>query len=112
MLKNPIIKQTIHIRRHGGETHSSLIIELETEHGIDLFAAIKAACIEYCNTPDGKRFYRKKNHHTFNYGDFSNKVPNTICEKHGFRITSCATLRDEDEEDYDTRLVTDEDIID
>lgn len=51
----------------------------------DLEFAIHMAVLEYCATADGMRTQYSKT--GFTYQDFVDRVPNSICEKHGFLKT-------------------------
>lgn len=48
----------------------------------DVLAAIEAACTEYIKTEEGARIC-DKNCGFFNWGDFVDYVPDSICLKHG-----------------------------
>ena len=62
-----------------------LAIKIEvTKQNIDLKQAIKDACREFVVTPEGFKLYNK-NHKQFNWQHFAANVPNTICEKYGFK---------------------------
>lgn len=50
----------------------------------DLKAAVEAACVEYCQTEEGRETY-EGNCNCFNWADFEAYVPDEICEKHGFK---------------------------
>lgn len=50
----------------------------------DLKAAVEAACVEYCQTEEGRNTY-EGNCNNFNWADFDVHVPDEICEKHGFK---------------------------
>lgn len=71
--------------------YGSLIIELTIlNKDIDVEEAIKSACKEYLATDEGKQVYAE-NSNCFNWGDFSDYVPNEICRKHGFLIVDSKT---------------------
>ena len=87
-LRNPIVKHTFvacEVSIADG-IQQTLVIELEAEHGINISAAIASACSEYCQTKEGRKVY-ESNNRCFNWGDFDLNVPNSICEKYGFRKT-------------------------
>jgi hypothetical protein len=69
----------------------------------DIRVAVQSACNEYVRTPEGKKNY-EYNCSSFNWGDFG-YVPNSICEKYGFRQVS-SDINDFDV-DWDEELVTD-----
>ncbi len=60
------------------------VIVLDVNEGVNAKKAVLAACREYCQTEEGKNTYIG-NCDSFNWGDFDAYVPNSICEKHGFR---------------------------
>lgn len=74
----------------------------------DLFAAIKAAATEYCQTEDGKKTYIG-NCHCFNWGDFDLHVPQDICKKHGFQKIDALVA--DSEVNFDEDLVNEDDVI-
>lgn len=49
----------------------------------DIVPAIKAACQDFLNTPEGRKEW-DYNCSNFNYGDFDSSVPNSFCIPHGF----------------------------
>lgn len=68
----------------------------------NLKTAVKAACEEYIQTPEGKETYMY-NCNNFNWADFWTNVPNKICSKHGFcKMTESDTC---EEVDWDEQLV-------
>lgn len=73
----------------------------------DLKAAVKAACTEYCKTPEGLETYRYNCNH-FNWADFAMSVPAEFCEKHGFKFVQ-SNVSDEDV-NWDEQLVDDDEI--
>ena len=67
------------------QKYPQLAIKIEvTKQNIDLKQAIKDACREFVVTPEGLKLY-SKNHEQFNWQHFAANVPNTICEKYGFK---------------------------
>lgn len=57
---------------------------LKANDSINVTEAVKAACTEYCSTPEGRKTF-EGNCDNFNWGDFDAYVPNEICEKYGIR---------------------------
>ena len=57
------------------------------DFSLDIRAAVKAACKEYCQTEEGRDIYNDSGK-TFDWLDFINGVSNAICKKHGFEIVS------------------------
>ena len=81
------------------QKHQPLAIKIEiTKQNIDLKQAIKDACREFIVTPEGLKLY-SKNHEQFNWQHFAANVPNTICEKYGFKKVQSEIEWDTDEED-------------
>ena len=68
-----------------GVNQRILTILLDVEDiNVDVVPLVKEACMEYINTKEGKAVY-EHNSECFNWADFEVNVPNSICEKHGFR---------------------------
>lgn len=74
---------------------------------IDIRKAIKAACTEFVQTPEGKRIY-EHNCGCFNWADFASSVPAEICEKHGFRCNQY--INNDIEVNWDEHLVDDDEL--
>lgn len=82
---------------------------LDQRPGFDIRQAVKAACLDYVGTEDGRKTY-SYNCGCFNWADFACNVPNEICRNHGFeRICS-----DEEsmEVDWDEQLINEDDVED
>ena len=83
--------------KDGYEPNNSIVIQLEftnsntAYHGIT--AAAKAACEEFLETSQGKESL-EHNNGCFNWVDFANEVPTSICEKHGFSISNIVEIDD------------------
>lgn len=100
------------------------VIQIRTSLSDDeLIPAIKAACQDYLNTPEGRKDW-EFNCNNFNYGDFDTDVPNDFCIPHGFMKLNgvsdildldfneqLASLDEEDEEDEKIVNETDDIII-
>ena len=50
----------------------------------DLVSAIKKASTDFCKTEEGRAVY-EYNCSCFNWADFEASVPNSFCEKYGFK---------------------------
>jgi len=72
------------IERDGISFRSNVIILDVFEKVDDIVEACKEAAREYLTTKDGVQDYARNNE-SFNWGDFIMDVPNSICEKYGFR---------------------------
>lgn len=82
--------QIIQAIRRTAHVTSAVNITLEfPDENFDIKAAVRAACTDFCKTETGREIY-EDNCHEFNWVDFSQNVPDEICESHGFRRTSCA----------------------
>lgn len=57
------------------------------DQNFDPATAIRAAAAEYCATKTGQKKI-KDNGGSFNWGDFVDHVPDTVCKKHGFTVFS------------------------
>lgn len=72
------------IERDGLSVRTLTIFLQILQPGIDVVQAVKNACTEYVQTPEGANVY-SYNCGSFNWADFVSNVPNEICEKYGFR---------------------------
>lgn len=54
------------------------------QEDINIEEAVINACIEFYYTTEGEKSVKREDG-WWNWQDFYNKVPNEICEKHGFR---------------------------
>lgn len=86
----------------------SCVIVLDVKEGIDVKEAVLTACKEYCQTEEGKNTYIG-NCNCFNWGDFDACVPNSICEKHGFRKINFEV--NTENVDFDEQLVLETDVF-
>lgn len=50
----------------------------------DLISAVRDAAAEYCKTEEGWNLFEYHSF-SFNWEDFAQAVPNSICKKHGFQ---------------------------
>jgi len=72
------------------EPDNSIVIQLDRVDSAvyhNIASAVKNACCEFLETPQGKKVL-KHNNDCFNWVDFVNEVPISICEKHGFTISN------------------------
>lgn len=56
----------------------------------DAQSAVKSAVSDFLKTARGKEALKETNG-SFNYGDFVNFVPDTICKRHGFTVEDVIT---------------------
>ena len=107
MLRNIVV-----IRRDGFDIKIITIIVDVPSFDFDLKAAVQAAATDYVKTPEGRRTY-EGNCSEMNWADFSWSVPNSFCEKHGFKRIETAVLDDLvvnwDEDLIDESQIYDED---
>jgi hypothetical protein len=90
---------------HDGLNTRSMSIQIEAlQPNLDIRQAVINACTEYVQTPEGKSIY-EYNCHCFNWADFVSNVPNSLCEKHGFRRLNDHVS--DIEVDWDEHLVND-----
>lgn len=102
-----MLKTIVAIEQDGMEVRAlALNFDVPSED-FDLKAAVKAACTEYCKTPEGLETYRYNCNH-FNWADFAMSVPAEFCEKHGFKFVQ-SNVSDEDV-NWDEQLVDDDEI--
>lgn len=81
----PYIRKTVLSMERDGFDVRTLILNFEIPHkDFDLFSAVKAASLEYCQTSGGKETFIG-NCNCFNWADFDVHVPDELCEKYGFR---------------------------
>lgn len=79
-----MIRTILALERDGFDMRT-LILNFDVPHkDFNLFSAVKAASLEYCQTEDGRKTY-KGNCNCFNWADFDVYVPDDICERHGFK---------------------------
>ena len=97
------MQQTIIAKYHDGTGWNALGIVVEHEDAeLDVVAAIKAAAAEFVATPDGEKAIEEAKG-DFNYGDFVQNVPNSVCENHGFTVVD--TFATNLVVDHDERLI-------
>lgn len=99
--------RTVVAREMGGVGGRVLVLNFEVpEEAFDLFGAVREACSEYCETPEGQRIFQG-NCDYFNWEDFSTNVPEEICRRHGFSFMRsvlpdvCVDLAEQLVEDFD-----------
>ena len=54
------------------------------DESIDVLEAIKLVVKGFINTKEGRTIY-EDNNNEFNWGDFIRFIPNSMCEKYGFK---------------------------
>lgn len=59
---------------------------LVSDPDLDFKACIRAAAVEFLQTPEGQRILAH-NCGAFNWGDAIEELPEDLCLKHGFRIS-------------------------
>ena len=62
-----------------------IVIKHENRDGFDVLQAARDAAAEFCGTTRGEAEIAA-NSGAFNWGDFVNSVPDSICKKHGFTV--------------------------
>lgn len=72
------------------------------DESTDLQSAVRKACSEYMKTSDGAESYYTVKGECFNWADFWDDVPNSICEKYGFRKIN--NIVSDDDVDWDEQL--------
>lgn len=78
--------RTVVAREMNGIEGRILVLNFEVPgEAFDLFKAVRKACREYCETPDGQRVFQG-NCDYFNWEDFATHVPEEICRRHGFSL--------------------------
>lgn len=81
----------------------TVLLELHTAlPDNEVIPAVKAACQDYLNTPEGRKQW-SDNYGSFNYGDFDIYVGNEFCEPHGFAKVTEETFSAIDD-DFNTVL--------
>lgn len=88
-----MLRNIVAVRRDGFDVKILTIIVDVPSFDFDLKAAVEAAATDYVKTPEGRRAY-EGNHSEMNWADFSWSVPNSFCEKHGFKRIETAVLED------------------
>lgn len=106
-LKQNSVTTNIMMRDQDGLNIKIYFVSLTHLATIDIIEAVKAACLEYCKTEEGKDTYRH-NCDNFNWGDFLLCVPDEICAKHGFTKEEHSDVV---EVDYNEQLVDSSDIL-
>ena len=103
------------IERDGWDLRTLTIVFEVPDEAFDLVEAVKKASTEYCLTENGRATY-EYNCHSFNWADFVMSVPNSICEKYGFKVVVDGILSDIevnwDEELVDSSQFDDEENVD
>lgn len=88
-----MLRNIVAVRRDGFDVKILTIIVDVPSVDFDLEAAVKAAATDYAKTPEGRSVY-EHNHSEIDWYDFSWSVPNSFCEKHGFKRIETAVLDD------------------
>ena len=79
-----MLRNIVAIRRDGFDVNVfTFIVDVPNAY-FDLESAVKAATIDYLKTPEGRRVF-ERNCCEMNWADFCFYVPNSFCEKHGFK---------------------------
>lgn len=92
-----------------GLDSNTILLDLRTALPVDeVLPAVKAACQDYLNTPEGRKQYAD-NCGNFNYGDFNLYVRNEFCKSHGFTKVETDDF-DAIDDDYNTCLGEPEDV--
>ncbi len=84
-----MLRNIIAIEYDGRETRAISISFEVPDKDFDLVSAVRKAAMDFCRTEEGSRVY-EFNCNCFNWADFEVSVPNSICEKYGFKkVDSC-----------------------
>ena len=89
--------------------HFTMLLEIlspDIKTKEDLVKAVNAACTDFVKTEEGKKIY-EYNCKCFNWTDFESKVPDSICEKHGFKKIRNPKYEIEFTVNWDEHLVDD-----
>ena len=93
------------IERDGLDIHVQTILFEVPNENFNLEYWVRKAAADYCRTEEGRSLY-EYNCGYFNWGDFAAAVPNSFCEKYGFRKIEEGVLSDITV-DFDELLVED-----
>lgn len=104
-----MLRNIVAVKRDGSDVRVITILCEVPDARFYLPAAAKAAAIEYCHTEEGRAVY-KDNFKQFDWTDFEFYVPNSICEKHGFKVVKTALSHEE--VNWDEQLVHEDDLED
>lgn len=70
---------------YDGREMRTLTVSFEIpDASFNLMRAVCKAATDFCNTAEGRKIY-SYNCRNFNLADFETSVPNSFCEKYGFR---------------------------
>lgn len=104
-----MLQTVVAIERDGLDVRTlTLLFEVPDEH-FYLEYWVRKAATDYVKTEEGRRVY-SYNCHWFNWADFAMSVPNSFCEKYGFRMVD--TALSDITVDWDEQLVDDSQIED
>jgi len=79
-----MIRNLIAIEYDGREMRAISITCEVPAADFDLVSAARKASTDYCKTEEGQALY-EYNCSCFNWADFEMSVPNSFCEKYGFK---------------------------
>lgn len=96
------LKSIVAIERDGFDIRAFAMEFDVFDESTDLQSAVRKACSEYMKTSDGAESYYTVKDECFNWADFWDDVPNSICEKYGFRKMN--SIVSDDDVDWDEQL--------
>lgn len=96
-----MIRNVVAVERDGFNVRTLTVSFEVPDENFNLIRAIKNACNEYIRTEDGRKTYIG-NCDAFNMGDMVSYVPNSICEKYGFKMSD--SVLSDIEIDWDEQL--------
>jgi len=79
-----MLRNIVAVEYDGRETMALSISFEVPDNEFDLVVAARKAATDFCKTEAGKAIY-EYNCSCFNWADFEMSVPNSFCEKYGFR---------------------------
>lgn len=88
-----MLRNVVAIERDGLDFRALTILFEVPDEKFNLEEAVKKAATDYCLTKEGRKTY-DYNCSWFNWADFDLNVPNSFCEKYGFRKVTDGTLSD------------------
>ena len=84
-----MLRNIVAIERDGWDVCVLTIIFEVPDEKFNLEYWVRKAATDYVNTEDGRKTY-EYNCSYFNWADFAMSVPNSFCEKYGFKMVDSA----------------------
>lgn len=88
-----MLRTVVAIERDGLDLRVLTILFEVPSEDFNLEYWVRKAATDYCLTNEGRAVY-KYNCRCFNWADFESTVPNSFCEKYGFKKVSAGILSD------------------